>query len=198
MSKTKNKEIKKERTPRKPVKKIKKSDASATFTEREIRLANLRNNKIPKEYLTNLILSYKANKRLDPDFGMPTELAETVLIIIDKMLGSSAWRGYTPDWKEEFRGKAIEHVLKYVHNFSIEKCKEGKNDPYNYIAMISKQAFVQSWRKLKLYSENNININHDVIFKEENWNSENELKEGVDIQVNPTMEYLDWGNEHLQ
>ena len=86
-----------------------------------------RNNKIDTIYLSDLVMDYKLKKSLDSEFPMPKELAEVVLIMIDKMLGSPSWRGYTPDWKEEFRGRAIEHVLKYGHNFSPEKCKNGKN-----------------------------------------------------------------------
>lgn len=175
--------------------KKKKVEEKVEYSERELRLASLRNNKIPPAYLLGLVMDYKAKKLLCKDFPMPKELAETLLIIIEKMIGSNSWRGYTPDWKEEFRGRAIEHLLRYAHNFSPQKCKEGKgNDAYNYFAMITMRAFVQSLKKCRQYTENNIHINHDVIYQENAWNSEQELKVEGDISVNPESDNLDYGS----
>lgn len=173
----------------------KKEEEPKEYSPRELRLANLRNNKISTQYLSELVMDYKMKKSLDIDFPMPKELAEVVLIMIDKMLGSQSWRGYSPDWKEEFRGRAIEHVLRYGHNFSPEKCKNGKGDAFNYFAMIIVNAFVQSLKKCKLYSENNILINHDVIYNEQMYNDDQELKLDSDVKfINPDIDSLDYGS----
>ena len=108
------------------------------------------------------------------------------------MLGSGRWRRYTEDWKEEFRGRAIEHVLKYGHNFDALKSKNGRNnDPYNYFAMIIGNAFKQSWKKCKIYSDNVMTYNQDYSYE----NSLSEDQEFVeDHYKNPNIESLDWGS----
>jgi hypothetical protein len=133
--------------------------------EHKQRLHEMRYGRIPREYLTNLVLDYKAKRNLMPDYKMPSELADVVLLIIDKMLGASSWRGYTEDWKEEMRGKAIEHILNYAHNFDREKMNNGKGDPYNYFAMIIHHAFVQTLKKLKKHAEINVAMNHEVMYE---------------------------------
>lgn len=175
----------------------KKEEEPKEYSPRELRLANLRNNKIDTVYLSDLVMDYKMKRTLDKEFPMPKELAEVVLIMIDKMLGSPSWRGYTPDWKEEFRGRAIEHVLRYGHNFSPEKCKNGKNDAFNYFAMIIVNAFVQSLKKCRIYSENNILMNHDVIYNDQQpYNGEEqEFKTDSDIKfIDPDINSLDYGS----
>lgn len=158
---------------------------------REKHLSEMRNGRIGKKYLNDLVLDYKFKKSLDENYPMPTELAEVVLIIIDKMLGSSSWRGYSDDWKEDFRGRAIEHVLKYAHNFDPDKSKSGKNDPYNYFAMIIGNAFIQSWRKCKTYSDNNVILNDDLIYNQNNWEEDQESR--PDIQsITPNIDSIDW------
>ncbi len=166
------------------------------YTEREVRLSNLRNDRIPNDYLTRLVLEYKAARLKNPKCVMSSELAEVFLIIIDKMLGSSRWRGYSPDWKEEFRGRAIEHLVKYGHNFSPEKSQNGRGkDAYNYYAQMVFRAFAQSWKKCKIYSDNNININHDIIYKEKNWTDDQELRiEETEIYTETDIDRLDYGS----
>jgi len=164
-----------------------------TFTQREIKLATMRNGRIEKKYLNELVVDYKLKKKIDPNFSMPRELAEVVLIIIDKMLGSGSWRRYSEDWKEEFRGRAIEHVVKYAHNFNPKKCKSGKNDPYNYFAMIIGNAFIQSWRKCKTYSENTSLMNHDIIYNENHWSHDQNITSDIQSII-PQIDALDWGH----
>ena len=94
-----------------------------TFTKREYELAEMRNGRIGKEYLQSLVMDYKFKKKIDSRYSMPRELAEVVIIIIDKMLGSPSWRRYSEDWKEEFRGRAIEHVLKYALHLDLQRQK---------------------------------------------------------------------------
>jgi hypothetical protein len=135
----------------------------------EKKMQEMRTGRIDKEYLTRLVMDYKFRKNIDKSFPMPRELGEVVLIIIDKMLGGSSWRNYTDDWKEEFRGRAIEHVLRYAHNFDPEKMKIGKNDPYNYFAMIITNAFIQSLRKCKQYADSKVVINEDILYNVTSW-----------------------------
>lgn len=179
----------------------KKQDTVKTFTtEREARLSALRNGRIEKEYLLPLVMQYKALKKLKPRAQMPTELAEVILIIIDKNLGSPSWRRYTADWKEEMRGRAIEHLLKYSHNFDPTRCAEGKDDPYNYFARIATTAFIQSLKKLKVYDEHNVILNHDLLYND----SQVENLDSIDIRVDvlsrttgftPTESNIDWGHD---
>jgi hypothetical protein len=159
---------------------------------REKHLTEMRNGRIEKTYLSKLVSEYKLKKSIDPEFPMPSELAEVVLIIIDKMLGSASWRGYSDDWKEEFRGRAIEHVLKYAHNFDPHKSKSGKNDPYNYFAMIIGNAFIQSWRKCKTYSDNNVLMNDEIIYNKNNWAADQDSTTDVD-SITPNIDAIDWG-----
>lgn len=160
----------------------------------EQRLQQMRTGRIEKAYLLELVMNYKFKKKIDEAYPMPRELAEVVLIIIDKMLGSASWRNYTDDWKEEFRGRAIEHVLKYTHNFDPKKSKNGKgNDPYNYFAMIIHNAFVQSWKKCKAYSENNVLLNDEILYNAESWDDVYEANPDHGI-VNPNTDAIDWGH----
>jgi len=172
---------------------LRKEEKCRSFSEREIQLAEMRNGRIERGYLKELVIDYKFKKQVDPTYSMPRELAEVVIIIVDKMLGSSSWRNYTDDWKEEFRGRAIEHVLKYAHNFNMKKCNGGKNDPYNYFAMIITNAFIQSWRKCKAYSERNILLNPEMLYNENNWEVDQEHRPDVQSFI-PKIDNLDWGH----
>jgi hypothetical protein len=170
-----------------------RKEETVTFSKREIRLAGMRNGRINTKYLTELVLDYKFKRKLDKNYSMPTELAEVILIIIDKMIGSSAWRSYSEDWKEEFRGRATEHVVKYAHNFNLVKCKNGKgSDPYNYFAMIIKNAFIQSLRKCKLYSESMVLMNNDLVYNENQWSESQDFNPNL-RSVAPEVDTLDWG-----
>jgi len=158
-------------------------------SEKDKRLEQMRHGRIEKTYLLELVMDYKMKRQLMPTYPMPTELAEVILIIVDKMLGSGSWRNYTDDWKEEMRGRAIEHVLRYAHNFNPIKVK---NDPYNYFAMIIYSAFVQSWRKCKTYSEQNVALNEEVIHNSSGWDDESNNSTSVE-SVTPNIDALDWG-----
>lgn len=156
----------------------------ASLSEFDIKIQEMRNGRIDREYLTKLVMEYKFKKNIDKAYPMPRELGAVVLVIIDKMIGSSSWRNYTEDWKDEFRGRAIEHVLRYAHNFNPEKMEAGKNDPFNYFAMIISHAFIQSLRKCKAYAERKVVINDDVLYNATSWA---ELYDASpDIFTNPT------------
>ena len=163
------------------------------------KILEMRQGRIDKAYLLELVMDYKFKRSLDSEFPMPSELAEVVLVIIDKMLGSNSWRKYSDDWKEEFRGRAIEHVLKYTHNFDPVKNKVGKdgkpskNDPYNYFAMIINNAFIQSWRKCKNYTETNVIINYDLMYQNNEWSDGQDSRPDTD-SVTPDLNKLDWGH----
>lgn len=163
-----------------------------TYSEREIQLAEMRNGRIERSYLKSLVMDYKIKKKINPDYSMARDLAEVLLIIIDKMLGSPSFRGYSEDWKEEFRGRAIEHVLKYGHNFDATKSKSGRNDPYNYFAMIISNAFVQSMRKCKTYSEHNVVMNPDMIYNPNTWEEDQEYRPDLE-STRQNVDALDWG-----
>ena len=172
----------------------KKNDDRVFMSDRERRLSGLRTGKIAKDYLMPMIMQYKQIKTRMPKASMPRELAEVMLIIIEKNLGSPSYRRYSPDWKEEMRGRAIEHLLKYSHNFNPAKCAEGKDDPYNYFAMIANMAFLQSLKKLKIHSEHTVIMNHDVLYNESQWEESSEFKPESDISSNsPQISNLDWG-----
>lgn len=170
----------------------KKEEQQFYLSDRERRIAALKTGKISKDYLLPLVMQYKSLKTAHPRAQMPRELAEVILIIIDKNLGSPSWRRYSPDWKEEMRGRAIEHLLKYSHNFDPSKCAAGNDDPYNYFAMIANMAFIQSLKKLKQHSENTILINHDVLYNESQWSEYSDLR--IEIETSePQISNLDWG-----
>lgn len=169
-----------------------KNEYNPMQSDRERRLSILRTGKISKQYLSPLVMHYKKMKAINPRASMPRELAEVIMIIIDKNLGSPSWRRYSIDWKEEMRGRAIEHLLKYSHNFDPEKCAEGKDDPYNYFAMIANMAFIQSLKKLKLYSEHNVTINLDLLYTDAQWEEVLGYKPEEQM-VNPDISNLAWG-----
>ena len=130
----------------------------------------MKSGRIDKEYLSDLIMAYKFKRSLDPSFPMPRELAQMALLIIDKTLGNFRWRSYTEDWKEDMKGKAIEHVLKYVHNYDSVKSQESSqnNDPYYYIGMIVTNAFRQSWKKSSERSKCMMPLNDEILYQFDN------------------------------
>jgi hypothetical protein len=169
------------------------------FSKREIRISELKNNRIDPELLGNLIMEHKIRRSMKPDHRMSNELAEIVIIIIEKLLGSSSWRGYTEDWKEEFRGRAIDHCLRYCHNFSPERCERGNADAFNYFAMISVRAFIQSLKKCKAYSARNVSMNHDVLYDETMWGNDHDMKIDYDsiysrLPSMPNIDSIDWAD----
>lgn len=80
---------------------------------------------------------------------MQTELAEVFLALIEKVIGSNSWRGYSEDWKEEFRGLALCHICKYSIKFNESR----STDAANYFYTMISNAFRQSLKKCKTYSE---------------------------------------------
>jgi hypothetical protein len=168
------------------------------FSRKEKRISELKNNKIDPGYLGDLLVDYSIRKRIKSDYKMSNELAEIITVIIEKLIGSSNWRGYTEDWKEEFRGRAIEHCIKYSHNFDADKCAKGKNDAFNYIAMISTRAFIQSMKKCKAYTEKNVSLNHDLMYDQANWDEDLVIDFDANMPagyVSPNISSLDWTSD---
>jgi len=147
----------------------KKQESAIDMTYAQ-RISAMKSGRIDKDYLSDLIMAYKFKRSVDPTYPMPRELAEVSLIVIDKTLGSFRWRGYTEDWKEEMRGKAIEHVLRYVHNYdAVKSSQDSQNkDPYYYIGRIATNAFIQSWRKCEAYSKSTLPLNEDILQEYDN------------------------------
>ena len=173
--------------PKKKVEEVKK------ISDSDRKLSGMRSGRISKADLMPMVMHYKALKEGDARAQMPRDLAIIMMLIIDKNLGSPSWRRYSPDWKEEMRGRAIEHLLRYSHNFDPTKCAAGNDDPYNYFAMIANMAFIQSLKKLKLHSEHTVLMNHDVLYNEAQWA---QFSESVGLEVDvftPQISNLDWG-----
>ncbi len=98
------------------------------------------NNKIPKDILIPLLEKSKKQNRVSELLG------EIYLAIANKVSGMPSWRNYTEDYKEMMVGRALEHLVKYGHNFDTEKTK---NDPVNYLIQIVWRGFQQSLKKSK-------------------------------------------------
>lgn len=162
--------------------------------KRKARLALIRIGKISREYLMSLIMNYKAKKDLWDEYPVPRELGEVFQIIVEKNIGAPRWRRYSPDWKDDMRTRAISHLLRYSHNFDPYKCETGKNDdPYNYFAMIANMAFTQTLNKCKIYAENNVLMNPEVIYNENSWGGENQDRVADITQNTPNIDAIDWG-----
>jgi len=175
----------------------KKKEEHVYLTEREKKLAAMKSGRIKKEDLMPIVMKYKALKAAKPKAQMPRDLADIIILIIDKNLGSPSWRRYSLDWKEEMRGRALEHLLKYSHNFDPSKCAAGKDDPYNYFAMIANMAFTQSLKKLKNHSDNTILINHEVLYNDSQWSGDTgsiDFDYKIEMGISdPQISNLDWG-----
>lgn len=146
------------------------------LTESQKRVARLRYGRIDVDHLAKLTVEFCEKKKRNPDYQMSNELGEIINVIVDKMLGQGQWRGYTPDWKEEMRGKAYEHTVKYVKNFKMELVLAGKPDAaFSYYAMIITNAFKQSVKQLKAYTEKNALLNDALGYDKESIDSEKSI-----------------------
>lgn len=80
---------------------------------------------------------------------MPEELGEVFLALIEKVIWSNNWRGYSPDWHEEFRGLSLVHLCKYSIGFDPAK----STDACNYFYTMITRAFMQALKKCKTHSD---------------------------------------------
>lgn len=112
--------------------------------------AQMRHGKIDKEILSNLLVELRdRRKKYGKDYPVSEALGYVFNVVIDKNLGNQKWRGYTPDWKQEMRDRAVELLIKHSHNFDPVKLQTTKNvDPYYYLAKITFCAFIQAHNKL--------------------------------------------------
>jgi len=65
------------------------------------------------------------------------ELGKMIWLIADGMSKKSNFYGYT--WREDMVSSAILTVLKYIHNFNLDKSE----NPFAYISTITTRAFLQ-------------------------------------------------------
>lgn len=117
--------------------------------------AQMRSGKIDKDILTKLLVELKdCRKKYGKEYPVSEPLGYVFNVVIDKNLGNQKWRGYTPDWKQEMRDRAIELLIKHSHNFDPVKMQVTKNvDPYYYLAKITFCAFIQAHNKLAARSK---------------------------------------------
>lgn len=115
------------------------------------RMNRLRYGRIDVDKLAELTIEYCENRKADSNYVMSQELAEMILVIVEKMQGGGQYRGYSDDWKAEMTSLAYTHVLKYVHNFKMEKVNtdKGTEAAFSYYAMIIANAFKQSIKQMK-------------------------------------------------
>lgn len=160
----------------------------------EKRMAKLRYDRIDVDRLAELTMEYAEARKLNENHIMSRELAEMVMVIIDKLLGGGQYRGYTDDWKEEMRGKAYEHIVKYSKGFKIALCKAGKRDAaFSYHAMIASHAFKQSIKQLKAYTEKNSILNDALGYDKESMESDKSLNDSSQIYPDETkLDYDDF------
>lgn len=115
----------------------------------------MRSGRIDKKILTNLLVELRDKRRkYGNDYPVSNALGYVFNVVIDKNLGNHKWRGYTNDWKQEMRDRAIELLIKHSHNFDPEKMEKAKNaDPYYYLGKITFCAFIQAHNKLSARSK---------------------------------------------
>ena len=156
-------------------------------------MESFRSKRIHTKLLSRLVMDYKARKSINPESRMGNNLGRLFIIIIDKQLGSKNWRGYSDDWKVEFKGKAFEHLCRYADRFDPMKCQDGEDGAFNYFYQITRRAFIQALKKQKRYTETNLLLNDSVGHEQNEW-SGNQSGE-VDIEsISPDVENLDSGH----
>ena len=125
---------------------------------------------IDPNYLNRLLLEHKADHNAayqkavamgnpNPNFyALQTApvnrwLGEIIQIVVTKTICDGRWHSYSADWKEEMEAYAIENMILYCHNYDPEKMKakskNGKCDPYYYLANAATWAFVAIKEKKK-------------------------------------------------
>lgn len=76
-----------------------------------------------------------------------------IWLVMTKTVCSDQWHSYSADWKEEMMAYGIENMLLYCHNYDREalrkKSKNGKDDPYYYLANAATWACVNIKDKKK-------------------------------------------------
>ena len=133
------------------------------YRENRERMSTMRADRIDEKWLAELTIKHCLGKKKDKGYRMSEYLGEIVDIIIDKTMSGQEFRGYTNDWKTEMRGKAREHVVKYVHNFNIGLIKNNNfSVVFNYYMTIVIRAFRQSLKQQRTYVERNSLLNDQI------------------------------------
>lgn len=101
-----------------------------------------KNQYIDNERFLEVIKEYKKDCRAAKKAGLPKpripeEAGKNLLLIAQNMLNKSWFMAYTPLFKEEMLGDALENVIQYFDNFSP---RVGKN-PFAYFSQIIYYAF---------------------------------------------------------
>jgi DNA-directed RNA polymerase specialized sigma subunit len=69
--------------------------------------------------------------------SLSNELAEKCMLIVNKLITSGKYRGYSEHWKDEMRGNALLSLVKYMKNFDLAKSR----NPFAYITQIAVNCF---------------------------------------------------------
>lgn len=109
---------------------------------------------INDDLLVTLLERHKKEDRVSEILG------EIYIAVVDKVAGMPSWRSYSEDWMDEFKGRAMEHLCKYGHNFKKEK---SKRDATNYLIQVCWRAFQQSLKMCKAnHEKEGIELNQEI------------------------------------
>ncbi|CAL9973180.1 late sigma transcription factor [Vibrio phage D479] len=86
---------------------------------------------------------WKEELKTNPEAILPDPIAEGIIKIAQNLSRRYNFSGYTATWKEEMIGDSIEHCLRYVKNFNVDKY----DNVHAYITRICFNAFVQRIKK---------------------------------------------------
>lgn len=81
---------------------------------------------------------------------MSNELGRMIMLIADNLLRHGSFHGYTQEWKEDMKGRAIETVIKYGRNF--ESIKKAAPRPFPYLTMIIRNSFLVAIKQNKKHT----------------------------------------------
>jgi len=114
------------------------------MTKRKSKYYVLNEDLIPEIEAFKKTCKYNSNGKYIPGSGiMSNELGKMVWLIANGLSKKGNWYGYT--WREDMISSAMLTVIKYLHNFNLEK----SNNPFSYISQICNRAFMQyiAWAK---------------------------------------------------
>jgi len=108
------------------------------MTKRKSKYYVLNEELIPEiEYFKKTCV-YDDNGKYIPGSGIiSNELGRMILLITNGLSKKSNYYGYT--WRDEMVSSAILTIVKYLHNFNLEKSQ----NPFAYISTIANRAFWQ-------------------------------------------------------
>lgn len=74
--------------------------------------------------MTKLLMKEIEERKQGKRKGPSDELGKAFLQVLEHTLTSRKYRNYTDDWKDEFRGLAIEKFLKHWYKFNPERIQK--------------------------------------------------------------------------